>query len=245
MPEITKNVDVLKIKDNTTVEVTDTVATEHDLRIFLNDKHCADLVCTPCNLEELAIGYLYSSGAILNKNNIIDPELTDDNEAIYVKTTQKNPTGKASLPLQAPFETAAYKPNVALSKLLSCMESFLNKSKTFQLTGSVHSCALVHNSSLKCFMEDIGRHNAFDKTIGAALRADILLDEAIVLTTGRIPADMMMKIINSRIPIAVTRSAPTDAAIELAKQHGITLCGFARGSRINIYNGKERVIVQA
>ena len=82
---------------------------------------------------------------------------------------------------------------------------------------------------------DLGRHNAVDKTIGAALKAGVDLRESVLYSTGRIPTDMMWKVVRSGIPAIVSRGAVTKQATELAERFGVLLCGFSRGERINIY----------
>ena len=130
----------------------------------------------------------------------------------------------------------------SLEDILSQADNFLSESKVFFETGAVHSCALVVDGQMMHFMEDIGRHNAMDKTIGAALIAGTPLEKGVILTSGRVPSDVMKKIIRAGIQAIVSRSAPTDAAIRLAKEYNVTLCGFARKSRMNVYAGRQRII---
>jgi FdhD protein len=92
------------------------------------------------------------------------------------------------------------------------------------------------------FEEDISRHNALDKIIGDAIINRIKLDGCYVVTSGRVPSDMMVKIVRAGIPLLVSRSAPTDSAIRLAKKNNVTLIGFARGSRMNLYSCPERIV---
>jgi len=94
------------------------------------------------------------------------------------------------------------------------------------------------SGELAFICEDIGRHNAVDKAIGQALMEEKNIAEAILFTTGRIPSDMVIKAIRSRIPVIASHSAPTDEAILLARQFNLTLIGFVRGKRMNLYAGK-------
>ena len=132
---------------------------------------------------------------------------------------------------------------VPVDEVLAGMGEFLSKSDLFFDTGAMHSAAMIVDGKLMHFMEDVGRHNALDKTIGAALMADTPLDRAVVLTSGRIPKDMIMKIVESRVQMVVSRSAPTGAAVEIALDKNVTLCGFAREKRINIYTGRQRIVL--
>lgn len=91
------------------------------------------------------------------------------------------------------------------------------------------------------FREDIGRHNAIDKVIGHSMLEGIVPDNHILITSGRISSAVIGKIINARIPVIVSSSAPTTEATKLAEAFGITLVGFARGKRMNVYTGEERI----
>ena len=115
-------------------------------------------------------------------------------------------------------------------------KEFGKKSDIFLETGGVHSCALCSQNEIIIFEEDIGRHNALEKILGKALMDNINLTDKIVLTTGRISSEIIKKIAKRSIPVLISRSAPTDVAIDIAKKLNITLIGFARGQRMNVYN---------
>ena len=91
--------------------------------------------------------------------------------------------------------------------------------------------------------EDVGRHNAIDKIIGEAFIKDIDLNDKIILTSGRISSEMLLKSAKVGIPIVISRSAATDLAIEIAKNLGITLVGFARGKKMNVYSNEQRILM--
>ena len=113
----------------------------------------------------------------------------------------------------------------------------------FTSTGCAHSCAAVYNGEMLCHMEDIRRHNALDKTIGYALKHNVSPASLILYTSGRISADYLQKVINAGVRFIVSRAAVTDAAIELAVKHDVTLLGFARNGRANLYHeGKVTLI---
>jgi FdhD protein len=118
---------------------------------------------------------------------------------------------------------------------------FQRKSVLFRETGGVHSAALANGEAIRIFMADIGRHNAIDKVIGKALLSGLNLADLVMLTSGRISSEIVLKVAHCGTPILVSRSAPTDRAVEMAKQVNLTVIGFARGSRMNIYSGEERI----
>jgi FdhD protein len=105
----------------------------------------------------------------------------------------------------------------------------------------VHSAALAGQNGILIFMDDIGRHNALDKVIGEAMMRKIDFGEAMVLTTGRISSEIVAKVMRCGIPVVVSRGVPTNQAIKMAKEIRMTLAGYARGHRMNIYTIEERI----
>lgn len=129
---------------------------------------------------------------------------------------------------------------IKATKIIELMDDFNTHSKTFMATGAVHSC-LIHLNHENIFAEDIGRHNALDKVIGYSLINKIKLTNAVLLTTGRISSEMLLKTAKSGINIIISRSAPTSKALDYAKRFNMTLIGFARNNRFNVYNGHEKI----
>ena len=127
-------------------------------------------------------------------------------------------------------------------KILNLINSFSKKSELFLTTGGVHSSALCSENEIIYFEEDIGRHNAVDKIIGRALINGLNFSDKLVLTTGRVSSEILVKIAKHNIPILVSRSAPTSNAINIAKEKNISLIGFARGNRMNIYNHFKEIV---
>jgi FdhD protein len=119
---------------------------------------------------------------------------------------------------------------------------FQKRSQIYLKTGGVHSAALADEKEILIFREDIGRHNAIDKVIGQALFRKVKFEDKILLTSGRVPSEVLLKVEKCNIPIVVSKSAPTNQAVRLARESGMTLIGFARGSKMNIYSGEKRVI---
>ena len=108
-------------------------------------------------------------------------------------------------------------------------------------TGGTHSAALSDGKDILVFREDIGRHNAIDKVVGYALVKNVTLKNTLLITSGRISSEVLFKVRKGGIPMVVSKSAPTNQAVKLAREMDITLIGFARGSRMNVYNGEKTV----
>ncbi|AIS53139.1 hydrogen dependent carbon dioxide reductase subunit FdhD [Thermoanaerobacter kivui] len=129
-----------------------------------------------------------------------------------------------------------------LKDIINLSERFNNGSGLFKITGGVHSCAIADDKDFIIFHEDIGRHNAFDKAFGQALLDGIDLQDKAVFTSGRISVEMLLKAAKRKVPVVVSISAPTALAVEVGRKLNITIAGFARGDRLNIYSCPERFV---
>ena len=123
--------------------------------------------------------------------------------------------------------------------ILGNMNNLLNGTKLFSDKGNIHTVFLSSEDKFLISAEDIGRFNALDKAIGEAILKNINLSNTIVYTSGRIPSSIAMKVINAGIPVIVSRSAPTSETLKLAKKHNLTVIGFAKRDRMNIYLQEE------
>ena len=145
------------------------------------------------------------------------------------------PTGLIS-PLKADIK-------VAPEMIFSLIKEFQDRAMIFKETGGTHCAAVGTTKEILFFAEDIGRHNAVDKVIGQALLAGTPLEDKFLLLSGRIAYDISMKAARSGIPVCISRAAPTSAALELGERIGLTIIGFVRGKRMNIYTHPERIIL--
>ena len=128
-----------------------------------------------------------------------------------------------------------------MSKIRQLLATFRTISKLYIETGGVHSAALSDGSELLFFSEDIGRHNAVDKLIGRAFLQSVPVENKILITSGRVTSEIMTKAGRNRFPVLISRAAPSCMALSYAEDMGITLIGFARGDRMNIYTWPNRI----
>ena len=126
--------------------------------------------------------------------------------------------------------------------ITSLMSIFLNSSTEHRETRGVHSAALADAGNILIFRDDIGRHNAFDKVVGAALLSGISLEDKALFSSGRISSEIFSKALRCRIPVLVAAGAPTNQAVKLARQVNMALAGRTRGNRTIIYSAEERII---
>ena len=242
-------------KDN----IYDKVITETNVTLILNEDEIATIICTPEYIPELAVGYLYSERYIQNKEEIIQSEYDDEKGIINIESKVKiDPvkdlrgsrfiTPGCLSPGTFPSALDAVMCNKVESKRLVTKKDIIKianqiqkKSVLFRETGGVHGAALFNRSRLLFFTEDIGRHNALDKIIGRCIIKDIEMKDKLIFTSGRVSSAVLLKIVKARIPILVSRSAPTTKAVELSKEFGVTLIGFARGARFNLYSNEWRI----
>ena len=126
-------------------------------------------------------------------------------------------------------------------QISALMDELRDRSQLHRQTGGVHASALAEPTGVLVFREDIGRHNAVDKVIGAALLQGLSFQDKLLLTSGRLSSEVLHKAAACGLPVVVSRSAPTDRCVAAARELNITLIGFARGSRMNVYSAQKRI----
>ncbi len=250
---------ILKISGEAVEGVIDEVASEIPVRLILNHEPLVTLLCTPSELEELAVGFLLSEGLLDDKSQIrglsVDERepavridlagLPADFSRMFEKRTISSGCGKG-------ITFTSYRPGterrvvadddfISLGDIRRLLGSFRNISKLYLETGGVHSAALSDSADILFFSEDIGRHNAVDKIIGKAFLKSVPVESKILITSGRVTSEIMTKAGRNRVPVLISRAAPSCMAISLAEDMGITLIGFARGDRMNIYTWPKRI----
>lgn len=254
---------IKKYRDGDFIEVDDWVVVEYALQIFLNGVDLVTILCTPKSLEELVVGHLFSEGILESLDDLIEVVIDEQKGQARVTTVDRDiyqhtgenlgkrqvinsaAGGLKTLEWQdpghwqdGPFD---FHQGLALDtkNIYRLVELFSDQSQVFQQTGGVHGCALCDSNEIIFFEEDIGRHNALDKILGRALISGIDLNGKFIISSGRVAEGMIRKLLRARIQVLVSRSAPTNAAIDAARALGVTLLGFVRGQRMNLYSSHE------
>lgn len=229
------------------------VLAEHRLEVLVNTVPTMHIVCTPDHLVDLVVGRLLTEGIVRDAEDIGDVYLCE-----YGTRAQVTLTGRAAdfarrsveaVPtcctgnrmLNAYFTDDARPDNVEpipweREWVFAAARVFAGDSPLHSTTAGTHSCYLAIEGNVRLCREDLGRHNAFDKVVGAALREGADLCRAMVFSSGRLPEDMVMKAIRAGIPILVTKAVPTDETIRLAREFDLTLICQARPDSVVVYN---------
>ncbi len=249
---------IIRVKDDNKSLEDDEVAIEFELSLNINGEKFVKLICTPNDIEELGIGYMYTEGIIKSIKDIKQIDFryksedsgdlyidlvenlkftSSDEETTIIKTITTACGNSKTFRLKV-FNYYNFNSNqnkIDFSKINIIMKKFNIKSELFVKTGGVHSCALTDLNDILYFCEDIGRHNAVDKIIGEAIKNGVNLNNYIIITSGRISSEIVYKCLAADIYTIISRSAPTTKAIEIGDKYGMTIIGFARGNRLNIY----------
>jgi len=238
----------------------DLVVKETPFTLLINGQEIVTLLCSPNKLEYLAVGFLLSEGLIESDTMIKRVSLGKDEhyanveldrdfqvpQDFFQKRLISSGCGRGSS-FYNPQDVIDCEPvnsgfQIGYKQVIDLMKEFQEKSALFKKTGGVHSAALCNLNEIEIFTEDIGRHNAIDKILGECLMKKISTENKVISTSGRISSEILIKVTKRKIPIIISRAAPTDLAVELAEKMRVTLIGFVRGKRMNIYSQPFRVI---
>jgi FdhD protein len=231
------------------------VPDEMELTIFINSQELVKVLCTPTKLNCLVLGFLYTQGIITGMSDVASMRVCEDDSLADVKLTNpefelpKLRTLTSGCGSSAAFISQGQKVDSDLvlppAEVLSIMKRFQGKMELYRFCGGVHASALADTKELLVVAEDIGRHNTLDKIQGECLLRKLSSKDRLLFSTGRISSEMLIKAARMQIPIIVSRSSPTGRAVSLAKELGIALAGYVRGSRMTVYSHPERLSYSA
>lgn len=257
----------LEVNSNRTEERQDLIAVEQPIHILINEEHYATILCTPSDVNALVIGNITSEGLINSIDDIKEIKVKENNE--YHVTLMGEMDIQKRLTFTPSFKrlilsACGSSENWPLSKLidrinipkvevkyefkakniLEATRQLNTMATTFKQTGGVHAAALhLRKGTLISFSEDIGRHNAIDKVIGQTILKKQDFKETFLVSTGRLSGDIVIKAARVKIPIVASISSVLNSGVEVANKTGVTLIGFIRGQRMNIYTNPRRVVL--
>jgi FdhD protein len=257
---LTDGVEVLRITKDKSELTRIAVVREIPLTIFLNDREIITLLCTGAHAQGLAVGFLKSEGLVHKRNNIERIEVDADGQAVWVYSSEKTEEaeqllgkrtitsgcGKGTIFYHAldalqslPIENQVL---VSIDQVRRLMAELHKRSELYRLSRGVHNCALASPEELLIFRTDIGRHNAVDMIIGECFLNNIPTKDKVLVTTGRITSEILLKAAKMQISMLISRSAATSLSLQLAETLKMTVLGYVRGGRILVYTGGENVI---
>lgn len=242
------------------LEEEDDIAVEFALTIILDGNEFATMVCSPSDMQELVVGFLASEGIIRSYKEIKSFHIDEGKGFAYVDLVNPNISQKdyhskrfigscCGKGRQFYFyndmktaKTIRSKLTITSKQCRDLMKKMQESSAHFQQTGGVHNAALCTKDDLLVSRTDIGRHNALDKLFGYCIMHNIPLKDKIIVFSGRISSEVLLKAAKIGVGIVLSKSAPTNLALDLAEDLGITAVGFIRGKGFNVYTHQERII---
>ena len=237
------------------------VAMEVPINIYANDRYLITLLATPRLERELALGWLFDEGVLQSLDEI--KEVTVNRNDVTVMT--KEPLQEERLQVVGVTRILTTACGLSINKFLKVMsetrkalirsdyevrageiirmiQELDDQSKLFKLTGGTHASALFEEGRLVALAEDIGRHNAIDKVIGTAIQSKVNFSRCVLVSSGRQPADMVLKVARMGIPILASKASPIRSGVIAAKKTGVTLICFVREQRMNVYTYPNRIL---
>lgn len=255
---IIKQVGIIRIKDNKEFLIKDSIIDEDILEIVINQNKVFQMVFSMTHSRALAVGFLFTQGIVHRKTEIKAIEFFKDKKQCHITLDDpalkrldkfkkgrqiKGSSGGALLQETADLFLSRPKDHFSITydQVLSLIQLHWDHSELFHKTGAVHSAGLCDPSNILSYYEDIGRHNALDKLAGDILLKGINTQNKIATLSCRMSLEIIGKIIKTGIPIVISNAAPTLSAVKLADRAGLTMIGFARNNRFNIYTHEGRI----
>ena len=263
-----RKVNITKIHKGRIEEEIDLVLIESPIDIILNSEPLVNIICLNKDLKELTTGFLFSIGIINTIEDISKIKIDQVEGKVYIeleksfdlsKILEMNPVSRVidtTCGIPSPWRNLIKEKLIETEDILnlntqvvvssevifSSLVEMQRNTQLFRETGGCHGAAIFDlEGNLVAVSEDIGRHNAIDKVIGSLLFKKEPFKNKILTSTGRLTGDSVLKAVRAQIPIVASLSAAIDSGIRLASSYGITLIGFARGKRMNIYTHPKRI----
>jgi FdhD protein len=244
----------LRVRGGETEEVRGEVVREQPVTIYVNGERFLTLLCSPIRVEALVVGYLWMEKVIAALDEVSGLEVSPVDGRAEVTLT-----GPVTLPTERIltsgcgggitfridhrlFPRLDSALTVRAEQLAQRMKDLFNAAVHYKTSRGIHGAALTDGARLLVVAEDVGRHNAVDKVKGEALLAALETTDRILLSTGRISSEMLLKAARMGVPVVASRTSPTEMAVALAEQLNITVCGYVRPDGLNLYAGGALVV---
>ena len=255
----TKTVSVLRVAEHVTSKIDTAVASEFPVTIVFDNRELVTLLCSPSDIEYLAVGFLFAEGFLTSKNEIKKMTVDEQKGIVRIESregveparellfkrliTSACGRGAAFYSTADAQHLAKVESRIVISphQVFALVEEFDQRSRLYKATGGVHSAALSDARKILVWNDDLGRHNAIDKVFGECIMRDIATEDRVVISSGRTPSEMVVKVARGRVPILISVGATTDLGVRLANDLGVTLIGFVRGKDMTVYTNDWRI----
>jgi FdhD protein len=238
-----------RVRGSRADEVAGEIVREQPLTLSVNGEKFLTLLCSPVKLEALVVGYLWMEKVITSLDEVTRVEVSpvDGHAEVTLSHPVTLPTeriltsgcgGGITFRIDHRlFPRLASSLRVAPETLSAQMKDLFAAAVHYRESRGIHGAALSDGERLLVVAEDVGRHNAVDKVKGEALLRGIPTEDRILLSTGRVSSEMLLKAARMGVPLVASRTSPTEMAVALAEQLNITVCGYVRPDSLNLYAG--------
>jgi FdhD protein len=239
----------LRVRGTEVEEVAGEVVREQPVTLYVDGVRFITLLCSPMNLDALVLGYLWMERVIETPGEVtrLDVSIVDGRADVELAHPVTLPTERiltsgcgGGITFRVDprlFPRLDSRLRVPPEALAARMKDLLDACVHYKSSRGIHGAALADADRLLAVAEDVGRHNAVDKVKGEALLRGIPSEDGILLSTGRISSEMLLKAARMRVPLVASRTSPTDMAVGLAEQLNVTVCGYLRPGSLHLYAG--------
>jgi len=253
-----KTIIIERFRGDENIEIDDVTIEESRISVYLNETKAISMMCIPKDQDAHAIGFLMSENVISDIEDIKSLTVSSDGlridisasvnenslQNLYKEKTLTSGcgggvTGTVAGELTIPFNQTNFK--IKPETIYKEVKEFYRDSELYNLTGCVHKAMIYLENGQTVTAEDIGRHNAIDKAVGKCKLEKIDTTKSVLFVSGRLSSEMVTKAVMHKVPIVISRTAPTHLGVKTAHEHGVTLIGFARGKKMNVYTHSGRI----
>lgn len=260
--EAIQKCEVIKVEQGVFSKGEQLISEEMPLTVYLNGKETTTMLCSPIDQKYLVMGFLVSEGMIASVDDIKELVINEEDGLAYVEADVVEKTaadgylrrclttccgrGRSGFYFANDRQTTMYNESKAVFSAKDIIKStatlLQEASATHSVTNGVHSGAVVRDGEILMYSEDVGRHNIFDKLYGKCLEEKMMMDDKLIVFSGRVSSEILIKVNKIGIPCVVAKSVPTTLALGLAEDLGITVVGRVRRDSLCVYTHAKRIV---